>query len=287
MSKTLVVAGASGALGRAVCAEAAARGWTVRALVRDPSRAPAGVAVVQADVRDPVATGRALAGADSVFSCVGASVLPMLGHGWRGFGAVDWPANRALIDAARTAGVRRLTYVSVFHEPAMRSLAYVDAHERVVDYLRASGLAFAVVRPTGFFSALTSYVDMARKGPIPELDGGAARSNPIADEDLAAACADAVDAGDPALELACGGPQVLSRREIAEAAFAALGRQPRLRRAPAWLLAGAAALARPFHPRISQMMRFVVAISTRDLVAPARGTRRLADALAAHARAAG
>jgi uncharacterized protein YbjT (DUF2867 family) len=285
---TLLLAGASSALGRAVGRLAAERGWAVRAMVRDPARVPADLArliegVAIADARDRSAVARAVAGADAVFSCVGASVLPVLGRGWRGFGAVDWPCNRNLVDAARAASVGRFVYVSVFHDAALRRLAYVDAHERVVEHLRAVGQPFGVVRPTGFFSAISSYVDLARRGKIPEIGGGRARTNPIGDADLAEVCVEALASADPASTIDCGGPEVMTRREIGEAAFAAIGAPPRFRAVPAAGVRAAMVVGRAFHPRIAQFMKFLAAISTRDLIAPPRGRARLVDAFAAHA----
>ena len=289
---SLLVAGITSALGRAVAERALERGLRVRALVRDPARiAPALAArlsgVVTGDARDPDTAAAAASGCRAVFSCVGASVLPTLGRGWRGFGAVDWPANRALVDAARAAGADRFVYVSVFHHPDMRRLAYVDAHERVVDHLRASGLGFAVLRPTGFHSALASYVDLAARGAIPEVAGGAALSNPIADEDLAALCDQALVSSDRALEIDCGGPEILSRRLIGELAFVALDRAPRFRRVPASLMRAAALIGRPLHPRIAQFTAFLAHISCVDLVAPPHGRPVLMDAFNARARALG
>jgi uncharacterized protein YbjT (DUF2867 family) len=183
--------------------------------------------------------------------------------------------------------VRRFVYVSVFHHPDMRRLAYIDAHERVVDHLRGAGLGFAVVRPTGFHSAIAEFVDLARQGKLPEIGDGRARTNPIADLDLAEVCVEALDAAAPALEVACGGPETMSRRAMAEAAFAALGREPRIRSLPAGPVRLATWLGRPFHPRITQFLRFLVEISTRDLIAPPRGHRRLATAFAERVAATG
>lgn len=285
---TLLIAGITSALGRAVAERALARGLPVRALVRDPARIPADLiprlgGIVTGDARDRSAADAALSGCDAVFSCVGASVLPTLGRGWRGFGAVDWPANRNLVDAARAAGASRFVYLSVFHHPDMRRLAYVDAHERVVDHLRASGLDFAVLRPTGFHSALASYVDLAARGAIPEVGRGAVRTNPIADQDLADLCDAALASSERVLEIDCGGPEVLTRRAIGELAFAAAGRAPRFLPTPAVLMRAAALIGRPLHPRIAQFAAFLAAISAVDLVAPVNGTQRLAGAFAARA----
>jgi uncharacterized protein YbjT (DUF2867 family) len=286
----LLVVGATGSLGRAVAEVALARGADVRVLVRDPDRlAPAlhaRVEIVVGDARDRAAADRAAIGADTIFSCAGASVLPGFGRGWRGYGAVDWPLNRTLIDAAAAARARRFVYVSVFHPREMARVPYVAAHERVVDHLRAAGLEWGVVRPTGFFSAVGVFVDMARKGAIPEIGASARiRTNPISDLDLADVCADAIDSAEPRLEIEAGGPEVVTRREIGELAFAAVGRTPKFRHIPSWIARAGSWMLRPLHPRMSQFASFVTALGAHDNVAPAHGARRLADDFAARARA--
>jgi uncharacterized protein YbjT (DUF2867 family) len=287
---TLLVAGATGSLGRRVAEEALARGLTVRALVRTPDRLSPSlrdrVEIVVGDARDRVAVAAAVDRAALIFSCAGASVLPGLGHGWRGYGAVDWPANRALIDAAAAVRARRFVYVSVHHPAAMARVPYIAAHERVAAHLRDAGIGWAIVRPTGFFSAVGAYLDLARRGAVPEIGRSDARTNPIADEDLAKVCVDAILADDPRLEVAAGGPDVITRHEIAELAFAALGKRPRFRRIPPWLARAGALMLRPLHPRMSQVTSFITALCAHDVVAPARGTRRLAEHFAALARAA-
>jgi uncharacterized protein YbjT (DUF2867 family) len=142
-----------------------------------------------------------------------------------------------------------------------------------------------VVRPTGFFSAVGVFVDLARRGAIPEIGGGGARTNPIADDDLAEVCLDAIVADDPRLEVAAGGPDVITRREIGELAFAALGKRPRFRYIPPWLARAGAWMLRPVHPRMSQVASFITALGAHDIVAPAVGTRRLAEHFAVRARA--
>lgn len=288
MTGTLAIAGGTGALGRCVAARALAAGWRVRLATRAPARLPAALAgqvdVVVGDLREPGHARALVRDVDAVFSCAGGSVAVGLGHGWRGFGAVDPRLNLGLIAAARAAGRPRFVYVSVFHTPAMRRLAYVEAHERVVDALADADLPWAALRPTGFHSAIVPlYLGFARRGRAPEIGDGRVRTNPIADDDLAALCLDALAA--PAGVVEVGGPEVVERRQLVELAAAALGRRVEVQRVPASLARAGSGLARLFHPRLGQLGAFVTALATQDLVAPARGTLRLADAFAAAARA--
>jgi uncharacterized protein YbjT (DUF2867 family) len=240
--------------------------------------------VVVADALDPPSLAAAVEGVRAVFSCLGASVQPALGHGRASYGDVDTPANCNLIAAASREKVTRFAYVSVAGAASMMHLDYVRAHERVVEALRASGLAYAVVRPTGFFSMLEeAFLPFAARGSVPYFGDLDQRSNPIHDDDLAAVCADAV-ARDDFGEREVGGPEVLSRREVIEAAFAAVGKPPRLRRVPTAMVRAMSTLATPFHPRIAHILRFFVHVMTHDAIAPAHGTRRIADYFVERAR---
>lgn len=280
----VLVAGITGALGGEVARQLRAQGTTVRGLVRDAKRIPADLAGCSTHVGDalkPETLKGAADGVETVFSCLGASVSSKLGAGWDSFRAVDTPANLALLEEAKRAGAKRFVYVSVFHSAAQKDIAYIRAHEDVVAAIKASGLAHSIVRPTGFFSALAELMDLAKKGPLPSFRGGTAKSNPIHEGDLAQICAEAV-AGGPD-EVPCGGPDVLSRKEMNALAFAALGKPEKSMAAPLWGLELAAMGAAPFHPRLSQLLEFVASLSKEDLVAPVRGTRKLSDYFRARA----
>jgi|GEM_PF-652008 len=87
-------------------------------------------------------------------------------------------------------------------------------------------------------------------------------------------CVEALDA-EPGTVIDAGGPEVLTRRRAVELAFEALGRQPRLLSVSPTVFGAAAATARPFNPRLAELLRFLVAASTSDVVAPPRGRRDL------------
>lgn len=280
---TVLVAGATGSLGRHVVAELLARGERVRILSRrDPSdatspfSAAAGrVEAVRGDVLDPPSLLPACAGVEAVVSCVGASLDLYAWRDRRSYTLVDGLGNLALLQAARTAGVGRFAYVSVFARGAIERTAYVRAHRRVEEALATSGLDWRAIRPTGFFGFLDELVRMAARGLLPVIGDGKARTNPVAEQDLAAFVASAFDRTERVTEI--GGPDALSREEMALLAAHAVGRRARIvRSSPRAWLAGARLLARA-QPRLSELFEFAAVVSTNDAVAEARGTRRLED----------
>lgn len=272
MTGPVLVAGASGALGGRIVAELQRRGERVRVLVRDPARAArfgTDVDVHRGDALRPDSLRGACDGARAIISALGASVLPFPSRGRATFSRVDTPANRAIVVEAERAGVERFVYVSVFGADKMRGLDYIDAHERVVEAIDASRLNGVIIRPTGFFSAFDSFVAMARGGAVYGFGDGNARSNPIDDGDLARVCVDGLD-GAPG-ERAVGGPEVLSRREIAERAIAAVGGRAKIRNMPIALARTLSWCARPFIPRVGHLLAFFATISEMDLIAPIAG----------------
>jgi uncharacterized protein YbjT (DUF2867 family) len=201
-----------------------------------------------------------------------------------GYHQVDYVAHHHLISAAQAAGVRRFGYVSVFGAEHFPRLAYMKAHADVAAELRASRMSHAIICPTGFFSAFAPLVAMARLGRATLIGDGAARTNPIHDLDLAVVCADALLAeGNVTVEV--GGPEVLTRRQIVEAAIAAAGMEARIAAIPAWLARAIAGIAGPFAPRVAELTAFGATMFTTDVVAPAYGQRRLAEYFAELARA--
>ena len=268
------MAGATGRLGGHVVRELMRRGHRVRALSRAPGRLEGVVdEVFRADLTDPASLRGACEGVDAVLSCAGASLRMDDFRDRRRYRDVDLAGNLNLLERAEAAGVGKFVYVSLFGGEELAHTGYAAAHEGVVRALAASGLPHTVVRPTGFFSFFEEILKMARKGRGPVLGSGEARTNPVHEADVAEACASAVEL--PEREVAVGGPEVYTRREIVEEAFRALGREPKLVHVPVWAFRGATALARPLNPRLHALLEFGVEVSRVDAVAPAYGTRTL------------
>jgi uncharacterized protein YbjT (DUF2867 family) len=265
----IVVLGGTGNLGRLVVEELTRRGESVRGLGRRDG-----------DARDPEVVTRLCDGASAIVDCAGASVAMAPGHGWRGYRAVDVPIGLAAIAAAKRTGAR-LVYVAVAHAPELAYCTYIAAHEQVAAAMH--DIDGVVIRPTGLFSAYASLLPLARRKLLVDLGDGQTRTNPIDDGEVAAIIADSVR-GDGPREIACGGPEVMTRRQIFEA-VAAIAGQRKVRGFPVWLARINAAMLRLVHPRIGQFMQFAVGLAEHGVVAPVMGTRRFSDHLARPARA--
>ena len=237
MGQRVILAGATGTIGRATALALLAAGHEVICPVRDPARAglPDGVRLVRASLAEPggAATVTAL-GADAVISCL-ASRTGAPADAW----AVDHGANLALLEAAEAAGVRTFVLLSAIcvQQP---ELAFQQAKLAIEARLRESALTHAIVRPTAFFKSLSGQMRRVREGRPFLLfgDGGLTACKPISDGDLAAYLVRCLD--DPALQnrtLPIGGPgPALTAGEQGEAMFAALGQAPRFRQVPVRLM---------------------------------------------------
>ena len=284
---TVLVAGASGVLGGQVVRELRARGVEATVLTRSAEHGRAleslGVQTVVGDALKPETLRPAFDGVTTVFSSLGQSVSLDMSNRGPGYHAVDYVGNHNLIAAAKAAGVQRFGYVSVFGAEEFPSLAYMRAHADVAAEVRGAGFSYALICSAGFFSAFDPILDMARAGRASLIGDGTARVNPIHQADVAEVCVDALlDTRNVAVDV--GGPEVVSRRQIVEAAFAAAGKPVKIAALPTWAAGAMAALAMPFAPRIGELMAFATAMFSTDVIAPQRGSRRLADYFAEKAK---
>ncbi|MGI9107661.1 MAG: SDR family oxidoreductase [Pyrinomonadaceae bacterium] len=275
--KKVLVAGATGHLGKAVIRELHGRGYWVRALARSPGKlqdlGDIVNDVVAGDIADAPAVKRACAGIDAVFSCLGASLDFGLSRERGSYRDVDYTGNKRLLEAAMRAGVGKFVYVSVYGAAQLRHHEYVRAHEDFVDELKRSGIAYAVVRPTGFFHTQAEVVRLARYPVMTLLGAGDKRTNPIHEQDLAVICVDAIEGERTEYEV--GGTETYTRKEINELAFAAHGKKPRMIRVPASFVNLGLRALQPMDRRLYEMLRFLVAVTQKDCVAPPTGTHSL------------
>ncbi len=177
---SVLVTGATGNQGGAVVEHLLRRGHQVRALVRQPrsERArrlhAAGAELVAGDYADPPSLVAAARGVHGMFA---------LATPFEAGVDAEVQQGRALVDAAKAAGVAHLVYSSVANADRNTGVPHFESKHRVEQHLRKSGVPFTIVAPAMF-----------REGFLGELDEIAASgtlSMPLAaDRALQSLCRD-------------------------------------------------------------------------------------------------
>ncbi len=180
----VLVAGASGTIGRAVVETLLERDYEVVALVRPSSTLtlthPQLLTVRVGDLRD-ASWHQQVPHCDAVVSCL-ASRTGTAGDAR----AVDYEANAALLDWAEQQQIKRFMLLSAIcvQKPL---LAFQFEKLRFEELLKASTVAHTIVRPTAFFKSLSGQLSRVQQGK-PFLmfgDGTLTACKPISDSDLA------------------------------------------------------------------------------------------------------
>jgi uncharacterized protein YbjT (DUF2867 family) len=269
----VLVAGATGYLGKYVARELESRGHFVRALVRSPEKLEElrdGLdEIVQGEVTEAETLEGSCEGIDVVFSSVGITKQ----KGKLTFKDVDYQGNKNLLEVAKRAGVKKFIYVSILDGSSLCHLDIVKAHEDFVDELKASGLDYAVLRPTGFFSDMGEIYKMASKGRVYLFGRGDNRINPIHGADLAVRCADALEMEQQEIDV--GGPEIMTWREIATLALRTQDKPVKITSVPMWMMRVVIFATRPFSRHSAELLAFVTTVSTRDVVGPTNGVHTL------------
>lgn len=274
LPQSVFVAGATGYLGRHICAEYQRRGWHVTALVRDAGRAgdlDADI-LVEAEATRPETLTGVMDGASVVVSSLG---ITRQTDGLD-YADVDYRANMNLLTEAQKSSVTRFGYVHVLNADGMPNVPLVVAKSAFVRRLEASTIPSTVISPSGYFSDMGDFLKMAQSGRVWLFGDGSHLINPIHGSDLARAVADAVTEGRDRLDI--GGPETYSHAELAEMAFAALDQPARITRLPDRIRRILLAGAPHFTPRrIHGPATFFLTAMGLDMVGQPHGTRRLAD----------
>jgi uncharacterized protein YbjT (DUF2867 family) len=210
----ILVAGATGELGRVICRKLTERGGMVYGMVRETS-APAavaeleamGVVPVRADLGSRESLREACSGCDSVVSGMTAMSRP-----GESIEEVDRNGQLALVSAAAEEGVERFVYVS-YSGVIGKDDPLTLAKRAVERTLKHSRMTWTVLRPSYFmeswFSPALGFDVQAGKARI--YGTGREPISWVAREDIAAFAAEAVDseeARNATIEI--GGPEALS-----------------------------------------------------------------------------
>jgi uncharacterized protein YbjT (DUF2867 family) len=277
--KSVLVAGATGYLGKFVVKAFKEQGYFVRVLTRNEARlneagpftAPALTKndydeVFVGEVTKPETLAGIMDGIDLVVSSIGISRQ----RDRLTFEQVDYQCNKNLMDLAEASGVKRFTYVSMQGAENIMQLAITQAHEKVVDALKGSRLQYRIVRPCGYFSDMGVLYDMAKRGRVYLVGDGSNKMSPIHGRDLARVCVE-ISEGDE-LQAEAGGPDIMTQREAAELAFDVAGNPPKITVIPMWVARGLVKFIALLSTQFGDLADFIVTAGEIDGVGPSRGT---------------
>lgn len=271
----ILLAGATGYLGSHLLTELLGRGYRTRILVRNKHKiniTHPQLEIIEAEVTQPETLTGVFEGIDVVMSAVG---ITRQKDGLT-YMDVDFQANANLIDGAKAHQVKKFLYVSALNGDQLRHLKIGEAKEKLGDYLKASGLNYCILRPSGFYSDMGDFLNMAKGGRVYLFGDGTLRLNPIHGADLAAVCVDAID--DSARELNIGGPELFTHNEIAQLALEAYGKPVKIVHLPDWIRKLGLWLVRTFtSSKTYGPIEFFMTVMVMDMTAPTYGSRKLAD----------
>lgn len=271
----ILLAGATGYLGKYITKELLSRNIKTKIIVRDASKVKINdenLVIEEAEVTKPETLKNIFDDVQIVISTVG---ITRQKDGLT-YMDVDYKANANLIDEAKKNGVKKFIYISVLNGEKLRYLKICEAKERLGDYLKSSGLDYCIIRPNGFFSDMGDFLKMAKRGKVYLFGDGKLKLNPIHGEDLAKVVVDAIN--QVKNEINIGGPDLLSQNEIAVLALKAYSKPVKIVHLPDWIRKIALSIFRIFTTsKFYGPFEFFMTTMVIDMQAPQYGKHKLED----------
>jgi uncharacterized protein YbjT (DUF2867 family) len=213
----ILITGATGTSGREVVGELRRLGAArVRAMVRDPARAAfvreAGFETAEGDFDRQETLDSALEGVETALLLTPPSPNTVA-H------------NRAFVESAKRAGVRRVVKLSAVGADASAPEGFGKWHGQAEELLKSSGLGWTILRPNFFMQNLLGQAQtIASQGAIYQV-GGDARASLIDARDIAAVAARTLaDEGHEGETYTLTGPEALSYSDVAAKISEATGK---------------------------------------------------------------
>lgn len=229
---TVVLAGAYGNLGADIFKSLLAAGHEV--IAADVAQRDLGIAgnftFKKIDVTKPETLKGLCDGADAVISTVGLTKSSATVSNYD----IDYHGNLNLLSEAKAAGVKRFVYISVIKADKAPKVPMLHAKYLFEQALKKSGLTWVIHRPTGYFYDIVKvFRPMIEKGEVTLLGSEAVHANVISTEDFADFIVKHLEDSNKTYDV--GGKETYSYEEIAKMCFAAAGKEPVIKRAPAFL----------------------------------------------------
>lgn len=152
-NKIILVTGATGRQGGSVAQRLLSRGWTLRALARDPNKpasqdlAQKGVELIQGDLDNRDSLDRAVDGVYGVYS---------VQNSWECGVDKEIEQGMSIADAAHEAGVGHFIYSSVGGAERNTKIPHFESKWQIEQHIRALNLPCTILRPVFFMENFNS-----------------------------------------------------------------------------------------------------------------------------------
>jgi uncharacterized protein YbjT (DUF2867 family) len=170
----ILITGATGTVGRELVSQLLADKTPFRVLVRDPAKVAhlqGKAQIVQGDLDKPESLAPAMAGVDHVF------LLTV---------DQDTHSDANLVQAAKAAGVRHVVKLSTNFVGNTVKGGVGVWHLEKEEFLKASGLAWTMLRPAAFSSNSLGWIGSIKARGAVFSSAGTSKANPIDPYDIAA-----------------------------------------------------------------------------------------------------
>ena len=182
------------------------------------------------DVTNPETLKGICDGADAVITTVGLTKTSATVTNYE----IDFQGNVNLLNEAKAAGVKNFTYISVLKADKAPKVPMLHAKYLFEEELKKSGITWVIHRPTGYFYDIVKvFKPMIEKGEVTLLGNDPVHANVISTEDFADFIVKHMMDENTMYDV--GGKETYSYEEIANLCFAAAGKEPVIKRAPAVL----------------------------------------------------
>lgn len=182
------------------------------------------------DVTNPESLKGLCDGADCMITTVGLTKTSATVTNYQ----IDYQGNLNLLNEAKAAGVKYFTYISVIKADKAPKVPMLHSKYLFEEELKKSGINYTIHRPTGYFYDIVKvFKPMVEKGEVTLLGKDPVHANVISTEDFAEFIVKHMTDENKMYDV--GGKETYSYEEIANMCFAAAGKEPVIKRAPAFL----------------------------------------------------
>jgi uncharacterized protein YbjT (DUF2867 family) len=263
----ILVIGASGMLGNALCKILPQDGYRLKAVTRNPDdfdkNAYPSIEVVYGDLANPETLKNHFKKVNIVIACAHS----LLGKGKNDSAKIDNEGHKKLIELCVENKVEQFIYTSIYGASADSKIDFMRTKYDIEQYLIQSGLPYTIIRPTAFMELHAHKFlgeSILTKGKVKIFGHGKNLYNYVAVNDVAKLIALALKEKITNKILEIGSKTNITRTEVAKLYAKQTGKEVRISYVSPKKLRILSKVIKPFHKGISRVMHMSAVMDETD-----------------------